>query len=439
MHHMARGMIACSALIIECACAADAPFPVESNLRAAVAKIDITPPAGTPVTGHVRPVDGFRNRLQAEVLLLADGQTQAAIVSTDLIAAGLDLVEAFRAVIAEKSGTPAENIMVTASHNHSGPRWDGQSEWGRRVLADLAAAVAQAARELRPVSIGYGVDQINFNINRRAMVGGKAVVRLNPEGPCDRRVKVLRIDDGQSLDPLAIVMHAVCHACVHTWGDRFSPPYPAGYPEGSSDFPGEARDFVEMVYGGRTRALFLQGCAGDIRPNLPGYPYRCGDEADIRWIARNLGTAVVRAADYSVIREELAKRPKIYPLRCATKTVPLPAIKPGETVLCPLQAIKIGPYLLLTIPGEPMVEYGLRVEHAIGDRAIPIVIGYANGSLGYICTDKAFAEGGYEPGHSQSGPGAEEIIVRELLSLVDRVVGDVFEAFRPAPARSTDK
>jgi hypothetical protein len=419
--------------------AEDAPFTVESNLLAAVAKIDITPPPATPVTGHVRPTEGFRNRLHAEVLLLSDGQTKAAIVTTDLISASPDLVDACQAVIAEKSGTPRENILVTASHNHSGPRWDRQSDWGRRMLADLDSAVGKATSELRPVSIGYGVDQINFSINRRAMVNGKAVVRLNPDGPNDQRVKVLRLDDGRSLDPMAIVMHAVCHACVHTWGDRFSPPHPAGYPQASSDFPGEARDFVEMVYGKRTKAMFLQGCAGDIRPNLPGYPYRCGDEADIRWIARNLGSAVVRAADYSVIREELAKRPKIYPIRCASKIVTLPAAKKGESVQCPLQAMKIGPYLLLAIPGEPMVEYGLKLEKAIGDRAVPIVVGYANGSLGYICTAKAFEEGGYEPAHSQSGPEAEEIIIRELLGLVDRVVGDVFEAFRPAAARGTEK
>jgi hypothetical protein len=189
-----------------------------------------------------------------------------------------------------------------------------------------------------------------------------------------------------------------------------------------------------MVYGRRTKAMFLQGCAGDIRPNLPGYPYRCGDEADIRWIARNLGSAVVRASDFSAIREELARRSKIYPIRCASKTVTLPAAKEGETVQCPLQAMKIGPYLLLTIPGEPMVEYGFRLEKGVGDRAVPIVVGYANGSLGYICTAKAFAEGGYEPAHSQSGPGAEEIIIKESLALVDRVIGDVFEAFRPAAA-----
>ena len=49
----------------------------------------------------------------------------------------------------------------------------------------------------------------------------------------------------------------------------------------------------------------MQGCAGDIRPNLPGYPYRCADEADIQWAGRDLGGAVVRALALSVTREKL--------------------------------------------------------------------------------------------------------------------------------------
>lgn len=69
---------------------------------------------------------------------------------------------------------------------------------------------------MRPVTIGYGEDRIDFNINRRKVINGRAVVRLNPEGPCDHRVKVLRIDDGRSLEPMAVLMHAVCHPCVFT-------------------------------------------------------------------------------------------------------------------------------------------------------------------------------------------------------------------------------
>jgi hypothetical protein len=48
-------------------------FKVDSNLRVAVAKVDISPPDGTLVTGPVRPTKGFRDRLHvAESLRLAD-------------------------------------------------------------------------------------------------------------------------------------------------------------------------------------------------------------------------------------------------------------------------------------------------------------------------------------------------------------------------------
>ncbi len=420
--------------------AEDMVFKVESNLRAAAAKVDITPPPGTKVVGHIREVDGVRDRLHAVVLLLDDGRTKAAVTTLDLLYAANSIVEPLRQVIAERTGTPRQNILVASSHNHSGPGWEANPAWNRQVVQDIGEAVARAAKELRPVSIGYGVDRIDFNINRRQLINGRVVVRLNPDGPCDHRVKVLRFDDGKSLDPVAVLMHAVCHPCVFTWGDKWSAPHPQGYPKLSADFPGEAKSFVEKVYGEGTKALFLQGCAGDVRPNLPGFPYRCGDEADIRWIGRSLGSAVVRAADRAVVREELAKRPTIYPMACDSKIVELPARK-GGTVRCELQALKVGPFLFLTLPGEPMSEYGFRLEKSIADRAIPIVVGYANGHIGYICTAQAHKEGGYEPNNSQSGPEAEEILIKELERLADRVIGDIFESFAPAgvPGRSKDK
>ena len=175
--------------------------------------------------------------------------------------------------------------------------------------------------------------------------------------------------------------------------------------------------------------MLLQGCAGDIRPNLPGSPYRCGDEADIKWTGRSLGCAVVRAADKSVIREELAKRKSIYPLKCATSVIELPGKK--EKLNCEMQAMRVGDFLLLTIPGEPMVEYGFKIEKAIADRAIPIVIGYANGNLGYICTAESHKYGGYEPNMSPLLPEAEPLILAELGRLADKVLADVFESFKP--------
>jgi hypothetical protein len=226
-------------------------------------------------------------------------------------------------------------------------------------------------------------------------------------------------------------MHAVCHPCFFTWGDKGSTPYPNGYPKMSADFPGETQTFVEMCYGNKTSSLFLQGCAGDIRPNLPGFPYRCADEADIQWAGRDLGTAVVRTLARGVTREQLRERPSYYAIRVASTIVMLPG-KEGR-VAAELQAMKIGPYLLLTMPGEPMVEYGFKLERAIADRAIPIIVGYANGNLGYIATADAYNVGGYEPNTSKLAPEAEAIILSELGSLADRVMGDVFESFSKHP------
>lgn len=405
-------------------------FRVESNLRAAVAKVDITPPADTPVVGHVRPTNGVRDPIRAGVLLLANDDAKAAIVTLDLIGAWSEMVADLRDAIAQKTDIPAKNIMVTASHNHSGPGWSRESAWSREMVGKIAAAAGDASKKMRPVSIGYGEDKIDFNINRRKVIDGRAVVRLNPDGPCDHRVKVLRFDDGKSLEPMAILMHAVCHPCVFTWGDKLTPPYPKGFPKISADFPGEAQSFVELVYGPKTQVMFLQGCAGDIRPNLPGEPYRCGDEADIKWAGRGLGTAVVRAADRGVVREQVARRKTIYPLKCATSTIKLPGKKQEQ--LCEMQALRVGPFLFLTIPGEPMVEYGFKIEKAIADRATPIIVGYANGNLGYICTAEAHKYGGYEPGMSPLLPEAEELILAELGRLADRVLADVFESFRPS-------
>ncbi len=95
--------------------------------------------------------------------------------------------------------------------------------------------------------------------------------------------------------------------------------------------------------------------------------------------------------------------------------------------------MKIGPYLLLTMPGEPMVEYGFKLEESIADRAIPIIIGYANGHVGYIATAAAYNVGGYEPNTSKLTPEAEIMILTELSLLADRVVGDVFESFSKHP------
>ena len=185
------------------ASADDTGFNVQSNFRAGVAKVDITPRdvRDFEVTGHRRKVTGIRDPLRAGVLILTDGETKAAIVTLDTIGAWDAMVKLARHRIEKETGVPAANVMVAASHNHSGPSFGKNAEWGRELIDKLGKAAKEAASNMRPVNVGYGEDRIGFGVNRRKVINGRVVVRLNPDGPNDPRVKVLRFDDGKSLTP----------------------------------------------------------------------------------------------------------------------------------------------------------------------------------------------------------------------------------------------
>src|SRR5690606_9442968 len=127
--------------------AKDGTFPVQSNLKAGVAKVDITPKdvKDFEVTGHRRKVTGVRDPLRAAVLVLDDGETKAAIVTMDTISAWNEMVALVRSSIDDAIGVPAANIMVAASHNHSGPLFEADSPWGRMLVEKVTAAAKEAA------------------------------------------------------------------------------------------------------------------------------------------------------------------------------------------------------------------------------------------------------------------------------------------------------
>ena len=166
----------------------DGQFPVESNLRAGVAKIDITPAevAGVSVVGHRRVVTGVRDPLRAGVLILDDGETKAAIVTLDTIGAWDEMVKLARDRIEKETRVPAANIMVAAAHNHSGPGYAENPKWAGELIDKLGTAAKAAAGSMRLVTIGYGEDRIGFGINRRSDRWPRRGAS-EPDGPNDPR------------------------------------------------------------------------------------------------------------------------------------------------------------------------------------------------------------------------------------------------------------
>src|SRR5690349_6979602 len=115
-----RNAVLWSAILWIAALAPQTASALESNLKAAAARIDITPPEGTPVVGHVRPVNGVRDPISAALLVLDDGRTKAALVTLDLINAGADITPRLRQAISAAASIESDNILISTSHNHSG-------------------------------------------------------------------------------------------------------------------------------------------------------------------------------------------------------------------------------------------------------------------------------------------------------------------------------
>ena len=229
------------------------------SLSAGVARVDITPPLGVPVTcwsARRALAQGVKEPLIAQAIVVSDGERLAAIVVADLVFIGADVTAVVRERVAELTDVPASAVTLHATHNHSAPSLSRGTTIGglpdipafgryADLLGDqLAGAVYAAWRRLEPVRIGSAV-------GNAPGLSGNRVVR---ERPIDDSVTVLRIDRATG-EPLATVVSMAVH------------PIAVG---GSSvlwdtDYVGPLRETVEAAVPG-VECIFLQGCAGDLAP-----------------------------------------------------------------------------------------------------------------------------------------------------------------------------
>lgn len=438
---------------------------MQSTLYAGVTRVVITPPIGTPMGGYAGrgPSDDLHDDLSATALVLSDGQTEVALVALDLLYLPEDLVADTRAKVARASGIVAGNVCLACSHTHYGPdtnpsvrrgagRESAQTEAALdaylSVLGHLVAgAVVVAKARLQPARIGHGAGAVGIGVNRRERrPDGTIWLGVNPAGPIDPEVGVVRID-GEGGRPIATLVNHATHGTTLPWNCASV----------SADYPGVARGVVERLVGGT--ALFLQGACGDVNPRLRG-----PDWEFVRRSGTILGCEAARVLVDVTSREATGR------LRVASRRVGLPALLPESVeaaraevarledevtrlraepppggslwwaehrleqarlrleslesgvrlpdVQAELMAIAVGDVCLVTAPGEVFNEIGRTVK-ARSPFARTLFVGYANGSIGYVPTRTAYAEGGYEVTHAcRVGPQAGEIIEREALDLL---------------------
>ena len=100
-----------------------------------------------------------------------------------------------------------------------------------------------------------------------------------------------------------------------------------------------------------------------------------------------------------------------------TDQFPQTSVPTGSNVDIRLTSLKLDKIVLCGISGELMTEMGLQVKKQSPYRNT-IMITHCNGLTGYICTDKAFSEGGYETKVTHLMPGIEKPLVQKCLEMI---------------------
>ena len=401
----------------------------QGSLRAGVARVDITPPPGVEMWGYfdrAGPATSTLDPLFARVLALDDRRQTIALITLDL---GRSFGPPQIAWLRDKARRQhqVKDIMVMASHTHSGPviedSYDnGPPEWEQRALAKIADAIGEAVSKLKAARIGVGLGQTIIGHNRRVMQSDGSVKMLwrnstgQQSGMIDPTVGVIRVDDAQG-NPLAILVNYACHPVI------FGPDN-LRY---SADYPGAMAKFVEASFDDNQNrgpiCFFLQGAPGDINPQMDKTPLAENAEAVKIEVGEKLGREVVRVA--RTIRPEPAANPEVaflteevrfqnrwdldklrqmvnfaFPPAIAKRyqryvTPEIPAII--STLVINKQIAIVG------LPGEPFVGLQLLLKQR-SPLTTTFMTGYTNGYYGYFPTISAAVAGGYGEG-SPEGVG----------------------------------
>ncbi len=398
------------------------------QFQAGFAKIEITPPLGSPMSGFVIRTEGARavhDPLYIRALALSDGTQTALLIILDVIGVGTKLVEAIRSQITAQTAIPLEHIAVMATHTHGGPVMledallgSVDSNYLEMVSTRATKIAAEAVAALRPVSISLGIGQETTVAHNRRV----------ENGPTDPDVPVIRFEDKDGL--YALFTSYACHP-VMLGPNNLS---------FTRDYSGYLSDTLERLYP-QTHVLFATGCCGQI--NTPGHSaedsikgigFELRTFTEAQRLGRLLASAVLHTSEtlasprnnnalsFSKLKVQrqviaLPLKPALPPSQEDLNVKELELLDAnqagqravlrsylnwaktqdwGQTeVKTEVMCIVLGKLCFAMYPGEVFVEHGLELKARFPDLTL-VTLAYANAAPGYIPHHSAYRQGGYE-------------------------------------------
>lgn len=450
-------------------------FAAAEDLQAGVATVDITPPTGYRMSGYFneRLGTGVHDPLHAKAIVLRQGDREAALVFCDLIGLSLRVSCRARELAQQKTGIPAANILIAATHTHTGPLYFGAlrdhfhdaavakhggdpcetTDFPSTLVEKLAQVIAEAQQAAQPVALQAGsAQQTGVSFNRRFHMKDGSV-RFNPgvlnpdivrpAGPIDPQMGVIMVRDVAAGKTTAALINFALH--LDTVGGTLY----------GADYPFHIERSLRETLGEEFVLLFGNGTCGDINHIDVSTRERLKTE----FIGETLAKAI------------LAELPNLKPLgslslavRSTTVNAPLQQYSPEQVAKARKDMFKVGtPELsfleqveaykimavhsrrgstiplevqvfrlsndvaIVGLPGEVFVDLGLAIKKK-SPFATTLVIELCNDAPGYIPTERAFAEGSYETVNSRIQSGGGEMLVEAAVRLLNELGKEVEHA-----------
>ncbi|MHC4327595.1 MAG: sugar phosphate isomerase/epimerase family protein [Planctomycetota bacterium] len=436
-----------------------------AQLTAGVAVTDITPPVGYRMSGYFRErlSTGTSNPLRAKAVVIRQGRESAAMVSCDIIGLSPEVSSRARKLAAKKTGIPAANILLAATHSHTGPLYFGalrkhfhhraiaasgsdpyeKVDYSSRLVRRIVKAITQADAAAKPVRLEAGtVEQQGLSFNRRFHMKN-GTVRFNPgiqnpdivrvAGPIDPEVGIVFFRETNTDRNVAAMVNFALHLDT------------VGGTEYAADYPFYVEQSLREKYGKDLVLLYGTGTCGDI--NHIDVTKRERLKTD--YIGRTLGETVCAKAESlkSITESALAVRRAIVdvPLQRygpekvawaresiekvgtrelsfleqveAYKIIAI-EMRQSRTIPLEVQVFRLSrDVAVVGLPGEVFVDLGLAIKQS-SPFATTIVIELCQDAPGYIPTKKAFAEGSYETVNSRIAPGGGEKMAEAAIRLL---------------------